>query len=291
MIIGCHVQMKAPLYLEGSVNEALSYGANTMMFYTGAPQNTKRIALDQLHIREALDTAEKAGMHPENWIVHAPYVLNMANTVKEDVADFSREFFQQELIRAQAMHARIVVLHPGAYTQGTLETSMKMLTVQLNLLKIPEGMHIALETMAGKGTEIGSSFEQLADILEHLQDKEKFGVCLDTCHINDAGYNVQDFNVVWDHFEEVIGKERLFVIHLNDSKNACGSHKDRHANIGKGTIGLEVLRSIAQRPAFADIPMILETPYIDDKPPYKEEISQLRALPQETSEFLQSRHL
>lgn len=277
MIIGSHVQMKAPLYLEGSVKEALSYKANAFMIYTGAPQNTKRVPVENLHSKEALTLMQANGIDPSNMIVHAPYIINPANSVKPEVGELAVSFLDQEVKRAHAIHASYMVLHPGSYTTTDLETGIKTAIDHLNQVDVSDDITICLETMAGKGSEIGYRFEQLAEILEGLKQPERYGICLDTCHIHDAGYDVTDFDAVLDEFDHIIGLSRLHVIHLNDSKNERGSHKDRHANIGTGKIGFKALHAIAVNPRTENIPKILETPYIDAKPPYKEEIEMLKS--------------
>lgn len=277
MIIGSHVKMKAPLYLEGSVKEALSYKANAFMIYTGAPQNTKRVTVERLHSKEALELMAENDIDPANMIVHAPYIINPANSVKPEVGELAVSFLDQEVKRAHAIHASFMVLHPGSYTTTDLETGIRTAIEHLNQVDVSDDITICLETMAGKGSEIGYRFEQLASILEGLKQPERYGVCLDTCHIHDAGYDVSDFDSVLDEFDHIIGLSKLHVIHLNDSKNERGSHKDRHANIGSGMIGFETLHAIAVNPRTENIPKILETPYIDSKPPYKEEIEMLRS--------------
>lgn len=277
MIIGSHVQMKAPDFVEGSVREALSYGANALMLYTGAPQNTKRRALAEMHIEEAGKLMQENGIAMENLIIHAPYLINPANSVKPEVAELAVEFLASELQRSAAIGARYIVLHPGSYTTADLETGIRTVIAQLNRLSIPEGIVICLETMAGKGSEVGFRFEHLAEIIAGTDHPEHFGVCLDTCHINDAGYDAADYDGVLDEFDRIIGLDRLHVIHLNDSKNPRGARKDRHANLGQGTIGFENLCTIAHHPRTAHIAKILETPYIDGIPPYKEEIEMLKS--------------
>ncbi len=277
MILGSHVKMKAPLFVEGSVLEALSYQANALMLYTGAPQNTKRLPMSELHVPEALNLMQENGIANENLIVHAPYLINLANSVKPEVGELAVSFLQSEAERTAALRARYLVVHPGSYTTADLDTGIATAIAHLNeLQELPDGVVICLETMAGKGSEIGFRFEQLGTILKQLNQPEHFGICLDTCHIHDAGYDLHDFDAVLQEFDQAIGLEHLKVIHLNDSKNPCGSHKDRHANIGQGTIGLELLKKIAHHPRIEGKPTILETPYIDDEPPYAEEIALLR---------------
>lgn len=276
MIIGSHVQMKAPDYLAGAVKEALSYKADALMLYTGAPQNTRRVPIEKMKCEEAHVLMEENGILAENLIVHAPYIINPANSVKPEVGELAVSFLSQESYRVSAMGARYMVLHPGSYTTSNLHTGIQTAIQHLNETDIADDVVICLETMAGKGSEIGFRFEQIAEILDGLKKPEQFGVCLDTCHISDAGYDLNDFDKVLEEFEHYIGKERLHVIHLNDSKNVTGARKDRHENIGKGTIGLDTLCAIAHREDLREIPMILETPYIDGKAPYKDEIALIR---------------
>ncbi len=275
MIIGSHVQMKADQYLEGAVKEALSYGANALMLYTGAPQNTRRVDIEKMHVKEAHDLLQQNDIPLDRIIVHAPYIINPANSVKPEVGELAVSFLQQEAQRTHMIGAKYMVLHPGSFTTTDLDTGIKTCIQHLNETVIPDDVVICLETMAGKGSEIGYTFEQLESILSHLKQDKNYGVCLDTCHISDAGYDVSDFDSVLDEFDHVIGLQHLHVIHLNDSKNVRGARKDRHENIGKGTIGLETLYSIAHNRRVAHIPKILETPYIDGKAPYKQEIELL----------------
>lgn len=277
MILGCHVQMKAPLFIEGSVKEALSYGADALMLYTGAPQNTRRRAMADLHVEQAKQLMEQNGIPMEHMIIHAPYIINPANSVKPEVAELAVEFLQQEVQRTKEAGARYLVLHPGSYTTTDLDTGIATAVSQLNKVNVPEGVVICLETMAGKGSEIGYRFEQLVRILEQLEQPERYGVCFDTCHTNDAGYDLEKFDDVLDEFDHLIGLERLHVVHLNDSKNIRGARKDRHANLGRGTIGFDLLHRIAVSERLQDVPKILETPYINEKPPYGYEIEMLRS--------------
>ena len=277
MIIGSHVQMKAPLFVEGSVREALSYGANALMLYTGAPQNTKRREIEEMHIEEAQKLMHESGIPMEHMIIHAPYIINLANAVKPEVAELAVEFLEKELIRTEKIGARYMVLHPGSFTSTDLETGIRTIVEHLNEVSCyPKDVVICLETMAGKGSEVGFAFEHLAEIMEKVKNPENFGVCLDTCHINDAGYDMNDFDGVLDEFDRIIGLQHLHVIHLNDSKNEKGARKDRHANLGDGTIGFDALYKAAANPRTEHIPKILETPYIGSKPPYQYEIEMLR---------------
>ncbi|MBR3356821.1 MAG: deoxyribonuclease IV [Solobacterium sp.] len=276
MIIGSHVQMKAPLFLEGSVQEALSYGANALMLYTGAPQNTKRRPVSEMRAAEARELMKKHGIPMDRMIIHAPYIINPANSVKPEVAELAVEFLDKEIARTHAIGAKYLVLHPGSFTTADEETGIRTAIAQLNRAALCDDVIICLETMAGKGSEIGRTFEQIEQILSGLDRPECFGVCFDTCHTNDAGYDLTDYDGVLDEFDRIIGLDRLHVIHLNDTKNPRGARKDRHANIGQGTLGFETLYNIASSARTAHIPKILETPYIGKKPPYGEEIRMLK---------------
>ena len=287
MIIGSHVSMSAPDFLLGSVKEALSYGANALMLYTGAPQNTKRRPADGLKIAEAKELMKQSGIPMEHLIIHAPYVINPANSVKPEVMELARTFLIEESRRSAAIGASYMVLHPGSYTTTDIDTGISTAAAQLNSVtgEIDESVTICLETMAGKGSEIGFRLEQLAQLMERLDHPERFGVCLDTCHMNDAGYDVRDFDSLLDEFDRILGLNKLHVIHLNDSKNPIASRKDRHENIGLGTIGFDALHAIAENTRISRIPKILETPYINGKAPYKIEIEMLRTGRFDSSRF------
>lgn len=269
--------MKAPNYLVGSVEEALSYGANALMVYTGAPQNSRRTALDKLYIEEAHKLMAENNIEKEDLIIHAPYLINLANTKKQSTFDSGVELLQIEIERSIGFGAKYIVLHPGAHVGAGVEAGIESIVKGLDIVNEDnDGLIIALETMAGKGTEIGRTFEEIAEIISKVKKPEMLGVCLDTCHIHDAGYDVKDFDKVLDSFDEVIGLDKLSLIHLNDSKNPIGAKKDRHANIGEGEIGFDSLKYVVDHPRLAHLAKILETPYIDDNPPYKEEIIRLQ---------------
>lgn len=276
MIIGCHVQMKAPKFILGAVEEALSYDANAFMLYTGAPQNTRRRDMADLRIPEAKALMEQHHLDPSRMIIHAPYIINLANYLKPEVGELAQTFMQQELYRTAATGATYLVLHPGSFTTGDITISTQTIIDRLNTLEYPQNVVVCLETMAGKGSEIGRTFEEIATLLEGIKAPEHFGVCLDTCHIHDAGYDLADFDAVLEKFEHVIGIDKLHVIHLNDSKNPRESYKDRHENIGLGHIGFEKLHYVASHPKLSHIAKILETPWINQKAPYATEIAMLR---------------
>ena len=273
--LGSHVGMAGKDMFLASVKEAESYGANVLMLYTGAPQNTRRKEIKDLNIEKGWEYAAQAGIN--EIVVHAPYIINLANTVKPETFTLAVEFLEKEIIRTAAMRSKILVLHPGSCLDAGTAQIIKGLNQVLD--QNEDDVFIALETMAGKGSEIGRSFEELARIYEGVHKKERLRVCFDTCHVNDAGYDLShDYEGVF----QVLGLEQIAVFHINDSMNPCGTHKDRHANIGKGYLGEEVLKKLVHDPRFEEIPKILETPWLceegSDKktiPPYKEEIRQL----------------
>lgn len=279
MIIGSHVSMKADDYFIGSIKETYANQANALMLYTGAPQNTKRIPLDSLHIPETFALMKEYQIPEKNLIIHAPYLINLANPESsEEKMDFNLSFLNSEIERACAMHASCLVLHPGSSVHCSKEEGIDTLVSQLDRLDLDhQNTVLCLETMAGKGKELGSSFEELASILNRVRQSKNIGVCLDTCHINDAGYSLDDFDSILDQFDHTIGLKKLRVIHLNDSKNERGSHSDRHANLGMGTIGFERLLSVAQNTRTENVPKILETPWIDGHSPYRAEIAMLKS--------------
>ena len=276
--LGSHVDLKGPEYYLGSVKTALSYGANTFMFYTGAPQNSFRKPTSELRIKEGRELIKEAGLDESKIIVHAPYIVNPANYGKEDLYQMSIEFIAKELLRVGEFGCSTLVLHPGASVGLDREECFKAVAAAIDAAFVlaPNNVKIALETMAGKGTEIGITFEEIRKIIDYTQNKSRVGVCLDTCHINDAGYDVHDIDNVLNEFDRIIGLDRLLVIHINDSKNPRGAHKDRHENIGYGYIGFKALENFIYHPKLRNIPKILETPYYNEKAPYKEEISMLR---------------
>ncbi len=277
MILGSHTSMKAPDFIAGSVLEAVSYGANALMIYTGAPQNTRRTEVSKLKVEQAHQLLKQHNIALEHVVVHAPYIINLANTTKKQVSDLAVEFLQMEVQRVQEMGFKYLVLHPGSYVDGTMEAGLQSIIDGLNSISNDKVM-ILLETMAGKGTEIGFEFKHLKTILDNLHTPEQFGVCLDTCHIHDAGYDVRDVDGILNHFDDIIGLEKLRVIHINDSKNKKGDRKDRHANIDDGHIGFETLHRFCHHPKLQSVIKILETPWIDGKAPYKEEIELLRKI-------------
>ena len=283
--IGSHVGMSGKEMFLGSVKEALSYRANTFMLYTGAPQNTRRKKIEELNIPTGWELMKENGL--SEFIVHAPYIINLANTVKPETYELAVEFLQEEIKRTTAMGSKVLVLHPGSHVDAGVDAGIAQIVKGLNeVLTQDTKVYVALETMAGKGSEIGRSFEELARIYDGVVYNDKLRVCFDTCHVHDAGYDiVNDFDGVIEQFDRVLGKEQIAAFHINDSKNVRGAAKDRHENIGFGEIGFAALNKIVHYPEFPEIPKILETPYITLTPdskeraiaPYKEEIAMLRA--------------
>ena len=279
LIIGSHVGYKKDSGLVGSVEEALSYGANTFMFYTGAPQNTIRSSINLDNVKKAYSLMKDNGIDKDNVIVHAPYIINLANGDLSKF-NFSCNFFSEELKRVDTFGFKYLVLHPGSHVGLGADVGISNIIKALNLVldKDNSDVMILLETMAGKGSEVGRCFEEIKTIIDGVSKKGRIGVCLDTCHLNDGGYDLNNFNDILDLFDKIIGIDKIKCIHINDSKNILGSHKDRHENIGKGTIGLDTLIKIIDCDKLKDVPKILETPYIDGHAPYKEEISLIRSL-------------
>lgn len=283
MKLGSHVGMSGKEMLLGSAKEAVSYGADTFMFYTGAPQNTRRKSISELNIDAAWDYLSQHQI--EEIIVHAPYIINLGNSVKPETFELAVQFLQLEIERTAACKSQTLILHPGAHVGAGTEARIAQIIKGLNeVLTADTPCNIALETMAGKGSEIGRSFEELAQIYDGVIHSDKLRVCFDTCHTSDSGYDIiHDFDGVIEKFDRLIGKDQIAVFHVNDSKNPSGAAKDRHANIGFGEIGFDALSYIVHHPDFTDVPKILETPYIPSPTkekksyaPYKYEMEMLR---------------
>ena len=284
LIIGSHVSFGKNQLL-GATEEALSYGANTFMFYTGAPTNTIRKSVDENFTQQAKKLMEENDIDINNVICHAPYIVNLGNASDLDKYNFSKNFIKNELKRCDEMGITKMVLHPGNAIGITKEEGLNNIVNALNeVLDGTTRCCLLLETMAGKGTECGCTTEEIAYIIDKVSKKDQIGVCLDTCHLNDGGYDINDFEAYLNDFNSKIGIDRIKCIHINDSKNVKGSHKDRHANFGIGTIGFDSLINVIYNEQLINIPKILETPYIgetdDDKeriyPPYKFEIEMIR---------------
>lgn len=281
--LGSHVGMSGKDMFLNSAKEAVSYGANTFMVYTGAPQNTRRKEISELNIPAAWDYMREHGI--EEFIVHAPYIINLGNAVKPETYQLAVDFLALEIERTQAMGSHTLILHPGSHVGEGVDVGIKQIVQGLNqVLTADIPCQIVLETMAGKGSEIGRNFEELARIYDGVVHSDKLRVCFDTCHTHDAGYDiVNDFDGVIEQFDRLIGRDQIAVFHINDSKNVRGAGKDRHANLGQGEIGFEPIYRIVHHPEFVHVPKILETPYIPDAddtkkswPPYKEEIARLK---------------
>ena len=284
MILGSHVSFGSNQILD-SVKEAISYGANTFMFYTGAPQNTMRKAINDKYLEEALKLMEDNNIDINNVVCHAPYIVNLANNKDPEKWQFSINFIKQELRRCDELHVKYMVLHPGSAVGMTHEEGISNIIDGLNfILKDDSKCMILLETMAGKGNECGINLDEIKTMVDGVENKDRIGVCLDTCHLNDSGIDMKLFDKYLDEFDKYIGIDKIKCIHINDSKNEIGSHKDRHENIGIGTIGFDTLNLIVHNSRLDSIPKILETPYIgefdEDKsriyPPYKFEIEMFK---------------
>lgn len=277
LLIGCHVNYKKESQVLGCLEQALSYGANTFMFYTGAPQNTARVGIDLEKVEKTKEKMKELGLDYSKVIVHAPYIINLANNQDETKYEFSISFLKQELKRCEQLGIDKIVLHPGSHVGLGREVGIKNIIYALNEILKNSKVTILLETMAGKGTELGSSIDEIKEIIEKIENKEKIGICLDTCHLNDAGYDVSNFDKILDEIEEKIGINYVKCIHINDSKNDVSSHKDRHENFGFGTIGFETLLDIVYNKRLDLVPKILETPYIEKSyAPYKWEIDMIK---------------
>ena len=283
LIIGSHVGFKTDQLL-GSVKEALTYKSNTFMFYTGAPQNTLRSDIKDTYINEALELMKENNIDINNVVCHAPYIVNPA-TSDEEKRKFAINFIINELKRCEKLHVTKIVLHPGSSVGISKEEGLDNISLVLNeVLKENINVKILLETMAGKGNERGISLEELKYIIDKTNNSSNIGICLDTCHLNDAGYDLEKFDEYLDDFDKLIGIDKIGCVHVNDSKNIVGSHKDRHECIGMGTIGFDTLLNVIYNPRLENVPKILETPYIGDSddskerkyPPYKFEIEMIR---------------
>ncbi|GAF65933.1 endonuclease IV [Bacillus sp. TS-2] len=279
--LGSHVSMSGKKMLLGASEEALSYGGNTFMIYTGAPQNTRRKPIEELNIEAGLAHMSENSM--ADIVVHAPYIINIGNSIKPETFELGVNFLRSEIERTEALGAKQIVLHPGAHVNAGVDEGIAKIIEGLNeVLTIDGSVQIALETMAGKGSECGRNFEELARIIDGVKENHRLSVCFDTCHTHDAGYNVkEDFDGVLNEFDKIIGVDRIKVLHINDSKNVQGAGKDRHENIGFGHIGFDALHYVVHHPQLSSIPKILETPFVGEdkknkKAPYQHEIAMLK---------------
>lgn len=269
--------MSSPDFYLGSVRSALEWGENTFMFYTGAPQNSYRLPLERLKIEEGRKLLKENNIDESKIIVHAPYLINLGSKEKIDNYELAKKLVINELQRTEAFGCKTLVLHPGNHLKASKIEGLNNIVEGLNYIfeNDKTDVKIALETMSGKGSELGTTFEDINYIINNCKYSDRLGVCLDTCHINDYGYDVKDIDHILDEFNKIIGLEKLLVVHVNDSKNPIGAHKDRHDNIGYGTIGFETLSKYIHHPLLINVPKILETPYVNEKPPYKKEVEML----------------
>ncbi len=277
ILLGSHIGMCAPDYLLGSAKDAINLGCNTFMIYTGAPQNSKRVPIDKLKVKEYKEYLKTHNIDPINVIVHAPYIINIGtnDSYKSHIA---KSVLLNEMARTKAIGSKYLVLHPGYATTCDRPTTIKNIAKAINELnkKVPN-VTICLETMAGKGSEIGKDFNEIKQIIDLIENRNQIGVCFDTCHVNDSGLNVANIDEVLKQFDEIIGLNFLKVIHLNDSMNPIGAHKDRHENIGYGKIGFNTLHQYVINQKLLHIPKILETPWVGNTCIYKEEIQMLKS--------------
>ena len=276
LLLGSHVGFNKNTQLLGSLNEALEYGANTFMFYTGAPQNTRRYPIEDGLTLKAMQVMKDRGIDYSKVVVHAPYIVNLANDGEAEKYLFSVNFLQEEIERCKLLGITKLVLHPGSHVGLGMDRAINNIANAINMIS-NDSVVILLETMAGKGTEVGSKLEEIKEIIEKVNDKEHIGVCIDTCHLSDGGYNITDFDKFLDLFDEIIGIDKIGCVHVNDSKNENGAHKDRHENFGYGHIGFDTLINIIYNERLENIPKILETPYVDrEYAPYKYEIEMIK---------------
>ena len=280
MYLGSHVSFDSKEQLVKSVKECISYGANTFMFYTGAPQNTNRCIIDDNLTYKAYELMKENNIALDKVVCHAPYIINLANDLDSSKYDFSINFLKNEVNRLEQLGIKYLVLHPGSSVGIERSHALFNISNALNKVLYPGcGVMILLETMAGKGTECGINMEELKYIIDGVNLSEYIGVCLDTCHLNDSGVDISKFDLYLDEFDKVIGIDKIKCIHINDSKNNMGDHKDRHENFGLGTIGFDNLINVIYNEKLVNVPKILETPYVGEEkeyPPYKFEIEMIK---------------
>lgn len=273
--IGSHVSFRKDSQLVGSLEESLSYGANTFMFYTGAPQNTNRMPIDKDLTDKAKKMIEEHSIDINDVVVHAPYIINLANGDKNKYG-FSIDFLKQECKRCEELGINKLILHPGSHVGQGEELGLKNIINGLNKILDGTSITILLETMAGKGSELGKSFSEIKQIIDGVNKKDQIGICLDSCHLSDSGYDVSDIDSILNELDNLGLLEKVGCFHINDSKNVRGAKKDRHENFGFGEIGFDTLINIIYNERLKEIPKILETPYIEGCPPYKFEIEMIR---------------
>lgn len=282
IIIGSHVSFNREKQLLGCVLETISYGANAFMIYTGAPQNTLRSNIDDSLTESAYKLMKENSISLNNVVVHAPYIINLANMKN---FDFNVSFLSEELNRCQKLGIKKIIIHPGNHLGLGEEEGIKNVALTLNKVLETDktDVYLCLETMSGKGSEVGKTFSELKSIINQVNKSERLLVCLDSCHLNDAGYDMNDFDLILNDIDKIIGISKIGCFHINDSKNERGESKDRHANFGLGTIGFDNLIKMIYHPKLREVPKILETPYVVDLednnhsfPPYKYEIEMIK---------------
>ena len=271
--IGCHLSTSKGFMAMG--RDALAIGANTFQFFTRNPRGGAAKAIDRTDLAAFLDLARDNRFAP--LLAHAPYTLN-ACSADENTRRFATEMMRDDLARLELLPGNLYNFHPGSHVGQGSAVGIELIVAQLNaLLTAQQATTVLLETMAGKGSEVGRTFEELRQILDGVECSEKMGVCLDTCHLNDAGYDlVNNLDGVLAQFDQIVGLEKLRAIHLNDSMNPLGSRKDRHARIGEGHLGLAAITRIIKHPQLRELPFYLETP--NELPGYAEEIALLRGV-------------
>ena len=271
--IGCHLSASDGFLAMGKT--ALSIGANTFQFFTRNPRGSKAKAIDPADVAAFLELAAENGFG--TLVAHAPYTINPCSK-DERTREFARMTLADDLKRMEHLPGNVYNFHPGSHTGQGMETGIAQIAETLNAILTPElRTTVLLETMSGKGSEVGSRFEELREIIDRVELSDKLGVCLDTCHVSDAGYDIADDpDGVLAEFDRVIGLDRLRAVHVNDSLNPVGSHKDRHARIGEGCLGAEALGRVVRHPALQGLPFVLETP--NELPGYAREIALLKEL-------------
>ncbi len=274
LLVGCHLSTSRGY--AAMADDAVSIGATTFAFFTRNPRGGNARELDAADVAAFLSTCEAHGMGP--LVAHAPYTYNLCSS-KPETVEFARRAMREDLERMELMPGNLYNFHPGSHVKQGADEGIRLICEGLNeVLEPGQRTCVLLETMAGKGTEVGRSFEELARIIDGVAHDELLGVCLDTCHVADAGYDVVgDLPGVLDEFDRVVGLERLRALHLNDSKNPLGSHKDRHERIGRGTLGLETFAAVVTNPRLSRLPMVLETPQ-DGLEGWAAEIALLRGM-------------
>lgn len=271
--IGCHLSASKGFLHMGK--EAVSIGANTFQFFTRNPRGGQAKAIDENDVNAFLDFAKENNF--AKILAHAPYTLN-ACSADEKIREFAFNTMKDDLKRMEYVPGNLYNFHPGSHVGQGIEKGIELISDMLNKILTPDiTTTVLLETMAGKGSEVGSKFEELREIIDRVELNEKLGVCLDTCHVNDGGYDVvNNLEGVLEEFDKVIGIERLCAIHINDSKNPFASHKDRHEKIGDGSIGTDAFERIINHPKLKDLPFLLETP--NELDGYAREIELLKSL-------------